>query len=273
MDISVVVPTYKPLDYLWKCLDSLASQTLSQDQFEIIVILNGCNAPYYDRIQEYIERGTLTNIFLIQTDVSGVSNARNIGIENSRGEYLTFIDDDDVVSPPFLEELLEVSSPTCVGCANSFAFADSLENISNNFVGNGFVSCRDKAFSLYNYRNFLSSPWAKLIHKSLIGKCRFPVDMKKSEDSVFCLKISSRIKNMKLTSPDAIYYQRLRPGSAMRKKQPISSIIKEHLFIEYKYLAVWMKDPFHCNFKFFLSRLVACCRNCIRYIKNQRKIL
>ena len=101
VDISVIIPTYKPQDYFWECLDSLAAQTLEPERFEVTVVLNGCNEPYKSLIQEHISSGMQhLNVRLVQTDTPGVSNARNMGIDMANGTYLTFIDDDDYVSPP-----------------------------------------------------------------------------------------------------------------------------------------------------------------------------
>ena len=97
MRISVIVPTYKPQEYLWECLDSLRSQTLAEDEFEVLIVLNGCKSPYYENIQRYIEQSNACHFQLIQTDVPGVSNARNVAIEQANGEYLMFIDSDDIV--------------------------------------------------------------------------------------------------------------------------------------------------------------------------------
>ena len=49
MDISVIIPTYRPQAYLWECLDSLNRQTLSKSSFEVVLVLNGEQAPYDDR--------------------------------------------------------------------------------------------------------------------------------------------------------------------------------------------------------------------------------
>lgn len=270
MKISVIVPSYKPREYLWDCLDSLRAQTLDGKDFEVVIVLNGCNQPYANQIQEYIREHQNHSIQFRQTDAPGVSNARNIGIKESHGEYLVFVDDDDLVSPTFLEDLLKVSSESCVGSTTMKAFYYRKEEDIPTFISVAYERCKNETFSFYSYRQFLSPPVAKMIHRSLIGNVRFPVDMKKSEDSVFCLQISPRIKDMKLASPDAVYYQRLREGSAMRKKESCWSIIKEHLFIEYKYLCVWIKNPFRYNLKFFLTRIVACGRNCLHYIQSQK---
>lgn len=108
MDISVIIPTYKPGDYIWQCLDSLKSQTLSHDRFEAIIILNGCNEPYCSQIKNYLANWpqTLQHTFA-QTDEGGVSNARNMGIDLAKGKYLSFLDDDDWISPTYLERLYE----------------------------------------------------------------------------------------------------------------------------------------------------------------------
>ena len=99
MRISVIIPSYRPEEYLYECLEAIRNQTLTQNEFETLVILNGCKEPYFEQIQKYINVHS-SNIRLIQTDVPGVSNARNIGIEAAKGEYLTFVD--DIVSPVYL---------------------------------------------------------------------------------------------------------------------------------------------------------------------------
>lgn len=268
MLVSVIIPSYKPGDYLWECLDSLYNQTLQKDLYEVIIILNGCNEPYNVNINKYISEHSKMNICLYHTDIPGVSNARNIGIDVSNGEYITFIDDDDLVSSNYLSELLRVSSSSCVGCSNSYCFVDSTIEKKDNFITNGYKKCSGKRFSLFHYRCFLSAPWAKLIHKKMIGDNRFPLDLKKSEDSVFCLRISSNINDMKLASADTIYYQRLRTGSAMRTRQPVGKILKDHLYIEWKYIREWFRYPFRYNVLFVLSRIIACGKNCYSYIKN-----
>lgn len=105
MKISVIVPTYQPANYLWECLDSLCRQTLAPEEFETVIVLNGCNEPYFGRIQQYIHEHPNHNFQLIQTEEGGVSNARNIGIDQSKGEYLSFLDDDDWITDNYLEEL------------------------------------------------------------------------------------------------------------------------------------------------------------------------
>ena len=52
MKISVIIPTYKPQAYLWKCLDSMVAQTFPKEEFEVILVLNGCSEPWKGKVIE-----------------------------------------------------------------------------------------------------------------------------------------------------------------------------------------------------------------------------
>ena len=125
MKISVIIPTYKPQDYLWECLNSLVAQTFPKEDFEVILVLNGCCEPWKSNIQQYIDaRMQGMNVNYIQTDEGGVSNARNIALDFAKGDYVTFIDDDDLISPTYLEELYEKAAPDTVSLCYPYAFND-----------------------------------------------------------------------------------------------------------------------------------------------------
>lgn len=265
--ISVIIPSYKPKAYMKECLESLKKQTLSNEEYEIIIVLNGCNEPYHSTLKESMKSllGDKIAYRVLQTEEPGVSNARNIGIEAANGEYITFIDDDDIVSPTYLASLLQVSSETCVGCSNSYTFKDRVEHYEDNFLTAAYSKCQKLAFTHYKYRQFLSPPVCKLLHRSIIGDARFPISIKKSEDSVFCMEISPRIKDMKLATPDCIYYIRNWAGSVTRTKRPFTVEVKEHIVVELAYLNLWLHHPSQYSVKYVLSRMAACARNFFIY--------
>ena len=91
MKISVIVPTYKPKDYLWECLDSMYNQTLPYNDFEVVIVLNGCKEPYYTNIWKYINEHPKINWRYLHTDEGGVSNARNMALDAAKGDYITFL--------------------------------------------------------------------------------------------------------------------------------------------------------------------------------------
>ena len=105
MKISVIIPTFRPQSYLWECLDALRAQTLSANEWEAIIVLNGEEQPYRLQIENYLAQHQLTSWRLLYSSQAGVSNARNLGLQASQGDYICFIDDDDYVSPSYLEAL------------------------------------------------------------------------------------------------------------------------------------------------------------------------
>ena len=123
-DISVIIPTYTPKEYLWECLDCLEQQTLNKDSYEVLIVLNGTKEPYYSLIKERIKNYSYS-IDLLYSNVNGVSRARNIGIEKAQGKYVSFIDDDDFISPCYLQALLKDVTPEGITEANVIAFNDS----------------------------------------------------------------------------------------------------------------------------------------------------
>lgn len=269
--ISVIIPSYCPDDYIFECLDSVCQQSFDIHEYEILVIVNGCNEPYVTKINDYLlSKGYKNYIRVLQTDKAGVSNARNMGIDYSKGEYLVFVDDDDVISHNYLFELYKVSDKNTIGCSNSYSFNESIENIERNFLTEGYDKCAGKEYKPFLYRHFLSPPVCKLIHRGIIGNTRFPLNLRRSEDSVFCMCLVRNIKSMVLAPSNCIYYIRKRQGSASRNKRPIYKDIQELLVIELSYIKIWIRHPFSYNIKFILSRLVAAILN-FRIYRRQNK--
>ncbi len=256
--VSIIVPSYKPGEYIFECLDSIYRQTLSGAQYEVVIVLNGCNDPYRTQIENYISSHEDKCIFrLIQTDTPGVSNARNIGIEECQGEYITFVDDDDVISERYLEELLKVSGRYSIGCSNSFYFSNSISDKGTTFVTSVYYRVLNKPYNIVRYRQFMSPVWCKLIHREIIGGTRFPTNIRLSEDCVFCFKLMTNKIVLRLAAEDAIYYQRYRVGSAMRVPAGFSKELSEFLKIEAAYFKHWLFNIRSVNFLFYMSRAVA----------------
>ena len=127
--ISVIIPTYLPKDYLWECMDSLENQTLSKDEFEVILVLNGEREPYESNIRKKLHEYTFTNKLLYSTP-NGVSRARNLGLDHAQGQYICFIDDDDWVSDSYLEELLSRANANSIVAANVIEVDEETKEVS-----------------------------------------------------------------------------------------------------------------------------------------------
>lgn len=257
ISISIIIPTYKPGDYLWKCLDSLRNQTLSRVDFEIILVLNGCDEPWRGYIEHYIKDHKFINYQFLHTITPGVSNARNIALDKAIGEYITFIDDDDFVSPTYLEELYRMADENVISLCYPLSFVDGTENFKPYYITNEFID--DKEGRLYSYvkaKRFFSGPVYKMVHRSIIGERRFNTAFKNGEDSIFMFEISDKFKNVAFTSRNAIYYRRIRQGSASIRKKGTFEIISNCVKTVVAYAKIYLRHPLNYNFLFFVTRVV-----------------
>ena len=100
--VSVIVPVYNVGDFISECVKSIQKQTFGQ--WEVILVDDGSSDHSADVIKKLVEQDD--RLRLISQANGGVSKARNTGILNARGEYLAFLDGDDMWEPNFLEELL-----------------------------------------------------------------------------------------------------------------------------------------------------------------------
>lgn len=256
--ISVVIPTFKPVSYLWVCLDSIYNQTLSKESFEVIIVLNGCCEPYDTQIKEWLSRHKDLRVQYSQIDQGGVSNARNIALNKAEGEYITFIDDDDYISPSFLQELLEKSSGKCVAISNTIAFNDETNNEFKNYVlARDFNKCfKKRNITIFDARRFFAGPVRKLIHRDIIGNRRFNMRYKNGEDTLFMFLISDQIKQISCTSKNAIYYRRVREDSANMHKRSFLMRLNNSLNLIKDYSCIWGLSPHKYSFVLYLSNVL-----------------
>ncbi len=258
--LTIIIPTYKPQAYLWECLASLSAQTLSKECFEVLLVLNGCNEPYKSDIESHIaEKMQGVAVRLIQTNTPGVSNARNIGIEEVKGEYIAFIDDDDYVSPTYLEELMSQAAPGTVVFSDVLPFDDETGIISETY----FMHCsflRNASVdspSLFGIRALLNGPWGKVFHREIIGEYRFNPRYKNGEDSLMMLEISYAIKHCRFTSDKAVYYYRQRGNSATTASRSFLAKLWNSTKMMLEYTRVLLRMPCRYNYPFVLSRYAA----------------
>ena len=99
MLFSVVIPAYNAEKFIFRCIDSVLKQTF--DDFELIIVNDGSS----DGTQTVAENVADDRIHVVSQPNSGVSVARNTGIENARGEFICFLDADDEFLPNHLEVL------------------------------------------------------------------------------------------------------------------------------------------------------------------------
>lgn len=100
--VSVIVPVYNGAEYIGGTLDSIINQDFNG--FEVIVIDDGSTDNSLEIIEERLSKSAIAHEIVHQEN-SGVSSARNLGIEKAQGEYLVFVDSDDYITGNHLSEL------------------------------------------------------------------------------------------------------------------------------------------------------------------------
>ena len=260
MQLSVIIPTYKPTAYVADCLESLSKQQLDRSQFEVIIVLNGCREPYEDYLRSEVSRvGLASSVVFLQTDIPGVSNARNIALNCARGRYVTFVDDDDCLSPSYLSDMLgAVQDEHDVVVTNVVGMVEVGGTVCDDYIGQAYRALPDAGSeALFAHRSLLSSSCCKLIPKSLIADRRFDHRFAIGEDALFMATVSDAIHTLRKAPASAVYYRRIREQSASRKPRTRLQIARNSLALSLAYMKVYCSAPTRYSLPFFLSRIAA----------------
>ena len=126
--ITIIIPVYNTAKYLPQCLDSVINQTYQN--LEIICIDDGSTDDSGKIINQYAKKDP--RIKSIHQSNQGQSAARNIGLTQATGEYISFVDSDDQIKPSFISELYSLYRPriSVTVCGHEFHFIKT--NTSKN---------------------------------------------------------------------------------------------------------------------------------------------
>lgn len=206
--VSVVVPVYNTEEYLESCIESIVLQTYKN--IEIILIDDGSTDMSGEKCNEWKARDE--RILVIHQENKGLSAARNKGIEISSGDWIVFVDSDDVVSLDYVTYLYELAIKYEVSIAQC-ARGDLQENLKECDTIERKVSSSEFLLSLY----YQTTAWGKIYKKILFEKERYPVGMI-HEDMAITYKLVYNAQDIVFTSK-VLYFVRKRPGSITRKEK------------------------------------------------------
>lgn len=216
--ISVIIPVYNVEKYLRQCVESVLTQTYSD--FEVILIDDGStdgSPKICDSLAAADHR-----ISVVHTPNSGPSAARNTGIRKACGEFITFIDSDDAVSPYYLQTLhsllresgadMAQTGFTYINESESPAERHSLTDIS---TWKNIVTDSDTALANMLYQRELptASACGKLYHTDFLRKIEFTEGII-YEDLEISYRIISRLKKVAVKNIKHYYY-RSNPASIL----------------------------------------------------------
>lgn len=259
--VSIIIPTYKPKDYIVRCIESLANQSLSKDKFELVIVLNGPKNDYDKFVEEILVNKELQYELKYIND-TGVSHARNYGLEKAKGDFVLFLDDDDFLSEDFLANMYQtfLNNQNCDLIVSDFRCINDEGVITNDYMSSTFskmLECDRQNYSVIKYRKFLSSACGKLIKRDTINNKRFEPGLKISEDALFMFTISKNMKNIVLLKEDAYYYRVIRNNSSSRKEISLGKEVKNWSNSVYFFTKTYLSSPMQYSFLFYLNRVVA----------------
>lgn len=202
--ISIVIPVYNASKYLSKCLDSVVNQNYSN--IEIVLVNDGSKDNSGSICDEYSSKDKRVKV--IHKENGGVSSARNTGIDNASGKYVTFIDSDDLVHPDYIKKLVSnLDNDTLSVCEiEEFKNDVSFSNIDSD---NNIVLNKDEFIELCKM-TLLNTPCCKLFKLDILKENKIYFDNKLSlgEDLLFNLDYLKYINKIVVTNQKLYYYRK-----------------------------------------------------------------
>lgn len=228
--ISIIIPVYNAEAYLKECIDSALSQTYTK--LEIILIDDGSSDNSPSICDEYVQKDN--RIIVIHQKNKGPSETRNTGINISKGEYLSFLDCDDILHPEYISKLFYAidNSKEKISLCNNLSFSDTLPSSSKEDDNIKEIELLD----IFDIQNSMCV-WGKLYHKTLFADIQYPIG-KLPEDEFVTYKILYKAHKVAYCN-SVLYFYRNRHGSIMKNK-------KESFYIN-------LLDALLENYNFFYS--------------------
>ncbi len=225
MKLSVIIPAYNSEMFLAETLDCLEKQTLKDIQ--VIIVNDGSTDKTAETITEYAKKNS--NILPIFQENSGVSAARNNGINHAEGKYTLFLDSDDIFTPESFENIynaLEESNADMAICRiTSFGYGgEQLNPVTEILSKEKLIECDDKRL-LWNFLISNKCFRTEMLKKSGV---RFP-PLRYSEDGAFTMQLIYK-ENPKIIGVDgALFkYRRHTPKEGFSVSQSISTELVNH---------------------------------------------
>lgn len=214
--ISVIVPIYMVENYLKKCIDSILNQTYKN--LEIILVDDGSKDSCANIVDEYEKIDS--RIKVIHKINGGLSDARNVGIDESTGDIICFIDSDDYIN----ENMIEVLYKNMINTDSDISICSYLKVNENSEVSNNLekeiikvYSSKEALSNLYDKELDIETvvAWNKLYRKKVWNNIRYPKGKIHEDEYV--------IHNLILNS-NKIVYSNLKLYYYLQRESSITSV-------------------------------------------------
>lgn len=185
--ISIVIPIYKVESYLKRCIYSVMIQTYHN--LEIILVDDGSPDQCGDICEDFAKKDSRIKVY--HKTNGGLSDARNYGVEQSHGSYITFIDADDYIASDYVEYLFDLlmKYDADIACCCMIKTTENTVTYSTNTripheqLFTGKEACGELLGGLYH---ILVTAWGKLYKSEIVREHPFPVGRKHEDEATTC---------------------------------------------------------------------------------------
>lgn len=252
--IDIIIPVYNtPIDDLKRCLSSIERQSFKN--YKVYIIDDGS----FDEVRNFLDEYVRDKDEVIVKHVvnGGVSRARNIGIDSSSAEYLTFVDSDDTLEENFLEEAFSLIKDNDLDLViGGYNEVKNGEVVKVRKCDDGFYIydksnldlVMDKLLSgklREDNKNIGSLPtgriYTRLYKRSVLGDLRFNSSLGMSEDTLFMIDFMDRVGRIGLSS--SVWYNYYINDYSISRRKVSDKVINDHMmFIEEVYKRMLLED-------------------------------
>ena len=215
--VSIILPAKNSADYLNRCIDSVIAQQYRD--WELLIINDSSTDSTSEIADDYAKSDPRISVY--DSEGTGVSAARNTGLEKACGSYVSFIDSDDKLDPAYLSDLTDMcekENADISQCSFFYSFADGRE-VSDNEAVSAVFEGHDDIMNAY-FSGMIGKVnlacWGKLYRTDLVKDIRFDETLKIQEDAYFTFQSCMKAKKAVCSNVPRYYYCQ-NPESAMNK--------------------------------------------------------
>ena len=228
---SIITPQYNSFELMENYFASMEKQTFKD--FEIVIVDDCSTDNSYQKLQEYIEKSPL-DIHLYKSEKnSGPGNARNIGLDHAKGQWVSFVDNDDWVVEDFLEKISNVIENKGANCViyDYYTWLDGKTNIARSMYDSkgGHKTISECLISVRNHTI------GKVYKRELCKNVRYP-NLRRYEDVAYVTQAIAACGSAYYYN-EPLYYYRQRPTSlSNNSKMDHTDMVKAFSILEEKFL-------------------------------------
>lgn len=216
--ISVIIPVYGVEKYIRQCLDSVINQTYKN--LEIIIVNDGTKDNSMKIVEEYLDD---ERIKVINKENGGLSSARNRGMEEATGEYISFVDSDDWLDLKMYEELCSQINNENILIYRFFNYDDKKNKILKEKKLDSYFK-NNLTENKYIYAKLPYSCWSKLYRREYLEKNKFKFLEILYEDVFWNLQTIFLTKKIKFINKKYYFYRVNRDNSIMKMNKEAKEI-------------------------------------------------